>query len=217
MAFTDTWLWLFLATAAMLSRQTSAQADGMTSALDVIDPAAVQTIIVNRYGSMCPAPTAALSTAPFATLPTPQATGLSTSQTTSTDLSTTAAASAIQSPSASTFPTQPFTLCSVTPVCPTLDTDACLDASNQAYGISCNTTFTGLIAFPPRKLRPRTFAMDLEACLAICDLEGGCQGVSYGFSGPAEQNCLLYGSVTGTTAENGSIAARKITAYGGAW
>ena len=42
--------------------------------------------------------------------------------------------------------------------------------------------------------------------MAICDLEGGCHGVTYD---KTNSNCLLYGSFTGMQAQVDSVAARK--------
>ena len=229
MIFTNTWYWLLVVTGGMVYR-ADGQADDTMSALGVIaqypggdSQLAVHTVVVNRFGSMCPvstivhtvsssnSQTASVFTSQIANHATSQIVSHIAATTTSTSSATAASTTLIPTPAPNQFPTS----CATTPVCPALDKYACLDASGQIYGIFCNTTFTGLAAFPPRKLRPRTFATDLESCLAICDEEGGCHGVSYGFAGPSEQNCVLFGSLTATKALNGSIAARRIPSYGG--
>lgn len=149
------------------------------------------TVTVNRYGSMCSAPTASLPTSQASS---PPHTG--TMSNTST--------AATQTPA----PYSTFTTC-IDPVCPALNNDACLDVGGQTYGISCDTTFSGLVAFPLRH-RPRAFTSTFTACLASCDAEGGCHGVSYSDIG---SSCLLFGSINGTKAQSGSTAARRIPKY----
>lgn len=153
----------------------------------------VQTVSVNRYGSMCPAPSISTSTSTHMAPSTP-----------------TTASATLTRPwiSGSPAPYSNFTRCT-DPVCPALNNKACRDAAGKTYGISCNATLSGPIVFPPR-LRPRTYAADFTACLAICDREGGCHGVSYSRIG---SNCLLYGEVTGTQPQNWSIAARRLDTY----
>jgi len=150
----------------------------------------IETIAVDRFGSVCPAPT-------------PQASPPASTKSVHTTVS--ASASATQAWGSQTpIPFTTYSHCN-DPVCPFLNNDACIDASGQTYGISCNATLTGLIMFPPGQLRPRTYAATFAECLSICDRAGGCGGVSW-----SQSNCLLYGSVTGVQSQNGSIAARRI-------
>lgn len=169
-----------------LSHLTVAAAE-IQAALDARqEPAAnipIETITVNRFGSMCAVPTA----------PKPS---VSTS------------AISLQ-PSQTPLPYTTPTYCT-DPVCPHLNNAACIDTQGSTWGVICNATLSGLIAFGT-SLRERTFETTFTECLAYCDKQGeGCKGVSYSF-----ENCLIYGSVTGTEAQNGGIAARRLETYGG--
>ncbi|KAK3621338.1 hypothetical protein LTR56_022874 [Elasticomyces elasticus] len=197
--------------------------------------ATTETIAVDRFGSMChprnSAPTHSTSSA---------SSHSGSSSTSSPPLTSTLSSSSIRTTS-STVPTtptpQPYgtnTRCT-DPVCPLLDHDACLSVQGSTYGIICDSALTGLQAFPPRAkrddgsdsesesegetgLQKRKYTPTFTACLGLCDLMGGCHGVSWSpqIDGSVGGNCLVYGGVTGVVAgRNGTIAARRLATYGG--
>ncbi|KAK5683355.1 hypothetical protein LTS10_004886 [Elasticomyces elasticus] len=215
---------------------------GSTSAqyaVPAADGATIETIAVNRFGSMChprsSAPTHSTSSASSLSIP---------SSTSSPPLTSTLSSSSSRTTSStvSATPTpQPYgtnTRCT-DPVCPLLDHDACLSVQGSTYGIICDSALTGLQAFPPRAkrddgsefesdadveaegergLQKRKYTPTFTACLGLCDLMGGCHGVSWSpqIDGSVGGNCLVYGGVTGVVAgRNGTIAARRLATYGG--
>ncbi|TKA81604.1 hypothetical protein B0A55_03560 [Friedmanniomyces simplex] len=180
-----------------------------------------EVIAVNRFGSMCPS----LSTAaPISSVISPQPIVPLNTNIPSFAASAPASTSTSSTPTALSYTTP--THCT-DPVCPLLDHDACIDAAGSTYGIICDSTLTGLVAFPPTpprqkrggKLQPREYTSTFTACLALCDqMGGGCRGVSWSEQGVGDGsggNCLVYGGVTGVEGVNGTIAARRLVTYGG--
>lgn len=93
-------------------------------------------------------------------------------------------------------PTPYFTPCS-DPMCPGLNNELCLDASEVTYSISCGTVLTGVVLTTAE-------SASLEACMALCD-DLGCVGVSYGFSDLIR--CRAFSALSGSYAANGTISA----------
>ncbi|KAK5713457.1 hypothetical protein LTR15_011157 [Elasticomyces elasticus] len=196
------------------------------------DGATIETIAVDRFGSMChprsSVPTHSTSSASSHSVLSSTNSPLFTSTlSSSSSRTTTSTVSATPTP-------QPYgtnTRCT-DPVCPLLDHDACLSVQGSTYGIICDSALTGLQAFPPRAkrddgseyesevdveaegergLQKRKYTTTFTACLGLCDLMGGCHGID----GSAGGNCLVYGGVTGVVAgRNGTIAARRLATYG---
>ncbi|KAK5739504.1 hypothetical protein LTR17_005193 [Elasticomyces elasticus] len=203
------------------------------------DGAMIETIAVNRFGSMCH-PRSSVPTHSTSSASSPSIPSFTSSPPSISTLSTSSSNTASSSVSAIPTP-QPYgtnTRCT-DPVCPLLDHDACLSVQGSTYGIICDSALTGLQAFPPRAkrddgsesdsesdveaegetgLQKRKYTPTFTACLGLCDLMGGCHGVSWSpqIDGSAGGNCLVYGGVTGVVAgRNGTIAARRLATYGG--
>ncbi|KAK1067530.1 hypothetical protein LTR74_006391 [Friedmanniomyces endolithicus] len=184
------------------------------------DGTLTEVIAVNRFGSMCQPGTTAST--PSLAIPLPISSGTAPSSSSSYFTTSGSGAPSTSISSTSTpFPPTTRTQCT-DPVCPLLDHDVCVDAAGSTYGIICNSTLTGLVAFPPtlmqkrgEDLRPREYKQTFTACLAVCDqMGGGCRGVSWSEQSGGGGDCLVYGGVTGVEGRNGSVAARRLATYG---
>ena len=191
---------------------------------------------MNRFGSMCMEPHSRLEpttiTDYYKVLPTgpppipaphsgpQQNISLFTTSDWQTALSNTIGSISSESPSASSLalsgqtytplPNQSATRCQ-DPVCPSLNNALCIDDAGTTYGITCDSSIVGLVAFPPR-VKKRRFAGNFTDCLAICDQEPGCLAADWD---EQSQNCVIYGQVTGHVSKAGKVAARKVQSLGG--
>ncbi|KAK3070762.1 hypothetical protein LTR53_009878 [Teratosphaeriaceae sp. CCFEE 6253] len=210
----------------MTGRITNERIDPRVRAIDEVR---METIAVNRFGSMChpSSPTGlptsrnttsfgAPSLASTSTPTSSSATSLSAALPSSASSDTTSSTSPSSSTTSPPAPSTTNTLCT-DPTCPLLNHTTCLSpTAGSTYGILCDTGLTGLVAFPLLKAK-RTFTASFTACLALCDKQSpGCKGASWTPQpgGGEGGNCLIYGSVTGEVLRNGTTAARRLATYG---
>ena len=144
------------------------------------------TVAVDRYGSICTAPTSK-GIAPM-------------SSSTINYANVSASGATVSTP----MPTLGTTIRCTDPICPALNHGECVDSTGIKYAVSCNATIHGAVAFPPSMQR-RKYETSFTDCLLLCDSAPYCRGVSYSMS-----NCLLYGPIGAVVSQNGSIAATKI-------
>ncbi|KAK0928462.1 hypothetical protein LTR57_002657 [Friedmanniomyces endolithicus] len=179
-----------------------------------------EVIAVDRFGSMCPPST----TAETPNLAIPQQISSATTPSSGSSYFTTSVSgppSTSTSSTSSPLPPTSRTQCT-DPVCPILDHEVCVDAAGSTYGIICDSTLTGLVAFPPALkkkrgdgLHPREYTLTFMACLAVCDqMGGGCRGVSWSEQSGGGGDCLVYGGIAGVEGRNGTVAARRLATYG---
>ncbi|KAK1065520.1 hypothetical protein LTR12_004017 [Friedmanniomyces endolithicus] len=185
-----------------------------------MDGILTEVIAVNRFGSMCPPSTTAST--PSLAIPQ-QISSATTASVGSSYFTTSVSGTPSTSISSTSSPLPPTTRTQCTdPVCPLLDHGVCVDAAGSTYGIICDSTLTGLVAFPPavkqkrdETLHPREYTLTFTACLAVCDqMGGGCRGVSWSEQSGGGGDCLVYGGVTGVEGRNGTVAARRLATYG---
>lgn len=108
-------------------------------------------------------------------------------------------------------PSATFSSAPTASACPAYDSRSYVDRNGATYTVQCNTAYGGTVINATTSIhnsykRQVAASVSLQSCMAMCDLNPACVGVSV-----CGSTCTQYGSITSSTSSSACAAARKIS------